>query len=133
MNQAELAYCGLNCAECQRRFAGVRRAMSDLDTAFEKVNMEQMARAIPLMNLNYRGYRKLVSFFSRECPGCRDKGGNPFCGIRRCAAKRNHRTCAECSDGLCGKFKTLFRIHSDGEIQHNTRQLREAVQNAALK
>jgi hypothetical protein len=130
MDQAEFAYCGLNCTECQRRFADIRSRERDLEAAFEKVNIKEMARAIPFMNSHYRGYKKLMSFFRKECPGCRNKGGNPFCGIRRCASKRRYYTCAECSTALCKKFKSLFKIHSDNEIQHNIRQIKESSGNS---
>jgi len=46
MNQEEFAYCGLNCSTCKDRFSNVRSKMSDLETAFEKVNMKEMAKAI---------------------------------------------------------------------------------------
>ena len=65
-----------------------------------------------------------MAFFSEECPGCRNKGGNPFCGIRKCATKRGYFTCAECEE-LCRKFKALFKIHVDDEIQTNIEHIRE--------
>jgi hypothetical protein len=117
MEKEEVAYCGLSCRECKRKFAEIRQKVAELDSLFDKVNMKAMAKAIPFMNAKYTGYKKLVGFFRNECPGCHKKGGNPFCGIRKCTTKKGYATCAECSTGLCKKFSMLFRIHTDNEIQ----------------
>ena len=86
--------------------------------------MEEVSKVIPFMRLNYIGYKRLVKFSKNECPGCRNKGGNPYCGIRKCATKKGFMTCAECDD-LCRKFKTLFKVHTDNEIQDNIQHIRE--------
>jgi hypothetical protein len=124
MNKEDIAYCGLDCALCKSKFADIREKVGALDDAFDKVNIKEVVKVIPFMRFKYRGYKKLTGFFSTECPGCRDKGGNPFCGIRKCAAKRGYFTCAECDD-LCKKFKTLFKIHDDNEIQENIKEIKE--------
>jgi hypothetical protein len=125
MVKEDIAYCGLDCKLCQSKFAEVRDNIKSLEESFEKVNMEEIAKAIPFMKFKYRGYKKLTAFFSEECPGCRNKGGNPFCGIRKCATKREYFTCAECDD-CCSKFNTLFRIHNDNEIQINLEHIKES-------
>jgi len=124
LNREDIAYCGLDCALCQSRFAEVRRCIESLNEAFENVNMEEVSKVIPFMRLNYIGYKRLVKFSEYACPGCRNKGGNPFCRIRKCATKKGYFTCAECDD-LCGKFKTLFKVHTDNEIQENIRHIKE--------
>ena len=124
MTHDDMAYCGLNCETCQRNFADIRQQIARLDDAFEKVNVKAMVKAIPLMTFKYWGYRKLTTFFNNACPGCRNNGGNPFCGIRKCATKKGYFTCAECHD-LCKKFDSLFKIHTDREVQTNIEQLRE--------
>jgi hypothetical protein len=100
--------------------------MRELDAAFETVNMEEMAKAIPFMNSKYRGYRKLSDFFSHECPGCRNNGGNPFCGIRKCAKKKGYSTCVECESDLCNKFKSILKVHRDNELQTNRDLIKQA-------
>ena len=119
MGKEDFSYCGLNCATCKDRFHTVRNKMNDLESAFEKVNIAEMARAIPFMNSKYKGYKKLIAFFKNECPGCRNKGGNPFCGIRKCSKKKGYFTCVECKSDICKKFKSLLKIHKDNEIQNN--------------
>ena len=127
MSHDEFAFCGLNCTTCQTRFADIREKIHNLDQAFDKVNIAAMTKAIPLMHSKYRGYRKMADFFGNECPGCRNGGGNPFCGIRKCAKKKGFQTCAECEKDLCGKFASLLKIHNDNEIQNN----RELIKNSS--
>ncbi|MBU1221268.1 DUF3795 domain-containing protein [Myxococcota bacterium] len=118
MQKDQFAYCGLNCARCRANFADIKDKINALNIAFEKVNMKEIVKAIPFMRFKYSGYKKFTTFFSAECPGCRNGGGNPFCSIRKCAHKKSFFTCAEC-DKLCSKFNTLLKIHDDGEIQTN--------------
>ncbi len=119
MSKEDFSYCGLNCVACKERFANIRNKINDLEAAFEKVNLSAMVKVIPFMNSKYNGYKKLIAFFKNECPGCRSKGGNPFCGIRKCSKKKNYFSCVECSSDICSKFKPLLKIHSDNEIQNN--------------
>jgi hypothetical protein len=132
MYKEDIAYCGLDCELCKSKFKDIREKIRILDEAFEKVNMKEIANAIPFMKFKYRGYRKLTDFFSKECLGCRNKGGNPFCGIRKCATKKGYFTCAECDD-LCKKFKTLFKVHVDNEIQTNIKQIKENGMDSFIK
>ncbi len=122
-SKESMAYCGLNCAECQRRFADIRQKINDLNEAFEQVNVQEMVKMIPFMKGKYRGYKKFTTFFNEECPGCREKGGNPFCGIRKCATRKDYFTCAEC-ESLCKKFDSLYKVHGDNEIQTSIEQIR---------
>lgn len=127
MHKTDFAYCGLNCSTCKERFQIIREKLGELDIAFERVNITEMAKAIPLMHSKYRGYRKMADFFKNECPGCRGGGGNPFCGIRRCAKKKGYATCVECNTDLCGKFKSLLKIHNDNEIQNNRDPIKQMM------
>lgn len=129
MEKSDFSYCGLNCATCKDKFATIRKKMKELDEAFEAVNIKEMAKAIPFMNSKYQDYRKMADFFNHECPGCRNNGGNPFCGIRKCSKKKGFTTCVECSSDICKKFKSLLRVHIDGEIQNN----REVIKQMQIK
>jgi hypothetical protein len=119
MDKNDFSYCGLNCATCKERFAEVRKKAGELDAVFEKVNIAEMARIIPFMNSKFKGYKKLLAFFNHECPGCRKKGGNPFCGIRKCSKRKGYVTCVECGSDICGKYKPILKVHRDNEIQNN--------------
>jgi hypothetical protein len=42
------------------------------------------------------------------CPGCKEGGGPPDCGIRKCAGERNLGDCVKCPDlEPCEKFDWL--------------------------
>jgi len=125
MNKEDIAYCGLNCELCQERFNDIREKAKSLNESLDNVNFDEIAKLIPFMKHSYKGYKKTTGFFMEECPGCRNKGGNPFCGIRKCAAKRGYFSCAEC-DVLCRKFNKLFKVHADNEIQNNIKKIKEA-------
>ena len=127
MDKEHIAYCGLDCEKCKRKFTDIRHKFKELNKAFEKVNIQEMVKVIPFMNSKYRGYKKMSDFFSHECPGCRDGGGNPFCGIRKCSSKRHYSTCAECNTSLCKKFKNLFKVHNDNEIQDSIKQIKDSL------
>jgi hypothetical protein len=120
----EIARCGLDCTACKARLDVIRKSVTQLNEAFAAANVAEVSKEIPFMRFNYRGYKKITEFFSAPCPGCHQKGGNPFCGIRKCAQKRGYETCAEC-DSLCKKFKPLLRIHTDGEVQRNIEAIRK--------
>lgn len=123
MKKDAIAYCGLSCERCQCNFADIRDKAKALVAAMNEVNFSEMARVIPFMNFKYKRFLKVIEFVSHECPGCRQGGGNPFCGIRKCATKKAYFTCAECEQ-LCKRFNKLYRIHSDNEIQNNIEQIK---------
>lgn len=125
MEKSDFSYCGLNCKTCKERFKTIRSRIKELDNAFEVVNIQAMAKAIPFMNSKYHGYRKMADFFNNECPGCRNNGGNPFCGIRKCSKKKGYFTCVECESDLCKKYNSLLKIHKDNEIQNNRELIKQ--------
>ncbi len=120
MEKSDIAYCGLNCSACKSRFAVIKERAVELKIAMDSVNFDEVAKVIPFMKSKYKGFKKTMDFLNNEeCPGCRNNGGNPFCGIRKCASKKNnYYTCAEC-ESLCKKFNMLFKVHIDNEIQEN--------------
>jgi len=121
----DIAYCGLNCKLCREKYKEIREIATLLQEKMDKVNFSEVAKAIPLMKRKYKGYLKSMEFFKGECPGCRNKGGNPFCGIRKCATKNGYFTCAECETKYpCKKFNMLFRVHIDDEIQTSIENIR---------
>ncbi|MCD4829072.1 MAG: DUF3795 domain-containing protein [Candidatus Cloacimonetes bacterium] len=124
MEKESIAYCGLNCALCQRKSADIKDKAHALMAALNGVNFSEVAKVIPFMNSKYKNFLKIVKFLSGECPGCRQGGGNPFCGIRKCAKKKEYFTCAECEQ-LCKRFKMLFRVHIDNEVQDNIARIKQ--------
>lgn len=126
MVKSDIAYCGLNCSACKSKFATIKEKAGELKAAMDSVNFDEVAKVIPFMKFKYKGFQKIMTFLNNEeCPGCRNNGGNPFCGIRKCASKKKgYYTCAEC-ESLCKKFNVLFRVHTDNEIQENIAAIQE--------
>ena len=124
MKKEDIAYCGLNCELCKRQFVEIRRKIKALEDAFEKINIKAIVKEIPSMEQNYKGYKELMNFFSYECPGCRNNGGDQTCEIRKCAVQKGYYTCAECEQ-LCRKLEPLLKIHTDNEITDNLTRIKE--------
>ena len=127
MDKEAIGYCGLNCERCQTRFTDIRDKANALLEAMDAVNFSEMAKVIPFMGFKYNRFMKVIEFVNYKCPGCRQGGGNPFCGTRKCATKRGYSTCAECEQ-LCKRFNVLFKIHTDNEIQDNIERIRKESQ-----
>ena len=124
MKDIMISYCGLDCDKCREKWAEIRKNANSLDEKLKNINFEEIVKTIPFFKLKYNGYLKTIKFFTQECPGCRNNGGNPFCGIRKCAIKKGFTTCAEC-EKICKKFKPLLKIHNDNEIQNTLAKIRK--------
>lgn len=48
-----------------------------------------------------------LSDLSKACPGCRQGGGPPFCGIRKCAEKRGVTVCVDCDEYPCHRIEAI--------------------------
>ena len=48
-----------------------------------------------------------MSETDKSCPGRRQGGGPPFCGIRKCARKRVLVLCIECKEWPCSRIEVL--------------------------
>ncbi len=125
MEDIMISYCGLDCYKCREKWAEISKAANILDEKLKNINFNEIVKMIPFFKLKYNGYLKTIRFFTKkECPGCRNNGGNPFCGIRKCAIKKEFTTCAECEE-ICKKFKPLLKIHTDNEIQNTLAEIRK--------
>jgi hypothetical protein len=125
MVKEDVSHCGLNCKKCKEKFGKIKKLGLELEIAMEEVNFKEVAKVIPMMKSKYKKHKKFMEFFKNDCPGCRKGGGNPFCAIRKCNTKKNYFTCAECGKGLCSRYKMLFKVHIDNEIQDNIKAIRE--------
>jgi hypothetical protein len=45
----------------------------------------------------------------RACPGCRQGGGPPFCGIRKCACQRGVEICTLCKEYPCERVLEIAK------------------------
>lgn len=95
-----VTYCGLYCSLCGERARVPQRAAA-LRESLAKEGWEQWGRE------EYPGFDSFWSFLNglcdpdTACPGCRQGGGPPFCGIRKCAQSRHIDACPMCADYPC--------------------------------
>ncbi len=76
-----MAYCGLNCENCKARFKDIQLKSKALVDALNAASFPEIVKMIPFMGFSYRGFNKILKFLNYDCPGCRNGGGNPFCGV----------------------------------------------------
>lgn len=93
MNE-NLAYCGLDCAECPAYIAMMTNDDELRQTTAEKWNNPDFP----------------VSLEDISCVGCKTEGEEHFkwcdkCSVRACASERNVETCAHCDDYVCDKLE----------------------------
>lgn len=95
-----IAYCGLNCAECQAYLA----TQNDDDVAREKV-AKQWSEA----------YKVPIKTSHINCDGCKTESGRLFgycqmCEVKSCGEEKKVDTCAHCDDYGCDKIQGLFKM-----------------------
>jgi len=103
-----IAYCGLNCVECQ-----IYLATRETDLKKQRQMREQIVIAIK----KYLGEEKRVEDIT-DCDGCKAEGGRLYsncqkCQIRKCAREKGLENCAYCGEYACEKLSEFF--DSEGE------------------
>ena len=109
----DLAYCGLDCAECPAYHAS------------ERLTMEQRAQVAVKWNAEFGGTHTAEDI---DCVGCAHEGRHaPFCesgcDIRNCAVARAVATCAECPDYGCEKLTGFLVNVPDAKANLEARRL----------
>ena len=100
-----IAYCGLYCGLCSARNR-ISKQASDLHKTMKNEGYEFWATEVP----NFNEFWKFLSSSCNPdncCPGCRDGGGPPFCGIRKCAQNRDIEICVDCDEFPCHRIEGL--------------------------
>ncbi len=114
---SQVTYCGLYCGLCSQR-CRIPPQASALQGSMAKEGYEYWAKDIPGFQ-EFWEFLQSLSEQNTACPGCRDGGGPPFCGIRKCALVRGVRLCPECSAYPCRHVKALGEgypmLLADGE------------------
>ena len=135
-----VAYCGLNCADC----FGYRGKMADLardlraelrQSRFDKTADFMSTLSFFKVFEDYQKcYEVLGAMVKLRCKkGCRGGGGNPYCGIRKCAQKKDVAGCWECGEfESCQKLDFLKQAHGDAHLK-NLRTLKKKGMEEFLK
>lgn len=112
-----VTFCGLYCGLCAERGRIAQQALG-LRDSMAKEGYELWGNDLPDFAPFWRFLTRLADP-DKACPGCRQGGGPPFCGIRKCALRRGVRICAECEDypckGLLGLAKGYPTLLADGQ------------------
>ncbi|MCR5024145.1 MAG: DUF3795 domain-containing protein [Lachnospiraceae bacterium] len=99
-----IAYCGLNCENCEARLATINN---------DDTLRQQVAKKWSEMN------KTTITPEMINCVGCRIDGvKTPFCEsyceIRKCAGKRNFETCGSCKEaGSCEKLEMISKYNEE--------------------
>lgn len=98
-----VTYCGLYCGLCSSQNRLPQRAQA-LHQTMKKEGWEFWGGEVP----GFKEFWKFLTGLTRgACPGCRQGGGPPFCGIRKCARKRKVDICVHCRDWPCHRIDML--------------------------
>lgn len=101
----EISYCGLYCGLCASRGRIPDRAEA-LREAMAKEGYEFWGKEIP----GFEGFWEFLNRIcdkEKSCPGCRQGGGPPFCGIRKCARAKDVEICARCDEFPCYRIESI--------------------------
>uniref|UniRef100_A0A7C1SHU0 DUF3795 domain-containing protein n=1 Tax=candidate division WOR-3 bacterium TaxID=2052148 RepID=A0A7C1SHU0_UNCW3 len=99
----QVAYCGLYCNLCSARNRIPKQAKA-LKATMHIEGWDYWGK-------EFAGFKEFWDFLGKlckeACPGCRQGGGPPFCGIRKCAQKRKVDVCVSCPDWPCKRIKGI--------------------------
>ena len=116
-----ITYCGLYCDLCSAR-SRIPKQAEALRDSMKKEGYEYWGHELP-------GFTEFWKFLNEHCdlnnscPGCREGGGPPFCGIRKCAKKRGIEICAFCDDFPCEKVGGIIKGYPT--IIHDAARMKE--------
>ena len=95
-----IAYCGLNCAECGAYLATINN------------DDRQRAEVAEQWSREYHVEMKPADI---NCTGCLSTSGTVFshcqvCEVRLCGLAKNVANCAHCKDFICDKLEKFFQM-----------------------
>jgi hypothetical protein len=102
LNLKMVTYCGLYCGLCTQ-INRIPRMARDLRETMHKEGYDSWAVEMPGFNEFWKFLGDLMEMQSK-C-SCRENTcGPPFCGIRKCAEKKDIDVCVFCEEYPCGKI-----------------------------
>ena len=123
------AYCGLDCAECQRTKGEIARLSKELRGKLEEYEFKKTAGVLANFMKPYANYDKCYELLGEMSgllceKGCRNGGGNPHCPIRTCNKTKGSEGCWACGTfETCDKLNFLKPAHGD-ELLADLKKLR---------
>ena len=102
-----VTYCGLYCNLCSKR-RRIPRQASALRASMANEGYEFWGQELPGFN-EFWGFLTGLCDPDKACPGCRQGGGPPFCGIRKCARQRGVEICAFCEEYPCKRVLEIAK------------------------
>jgi hypothetical protein len=102
-----VTYCGLYCELCAQRGRMPRQAAT-LRATMAKEGYEHWGPELPGFE-DFWGFLSTLCDPEKACPGCRQGGGPPWCGIRKCARERGVESCPFCEERPCERIHELAR------------------------
>lgn len=104
-----ITYCGLYCGLCSNRNRIPQHARKLKETLIRE-GYEHFGPEIPMFREFWQFLNLLEQNDAQEkgC-SCRTNGGPPFCGIRKCAKRKNVQICSECIEYPCHRIHGLAK------------------------
>jgi hypothetical protein len=106
-NMKFVTYCGLYCGLCAAHGRIPEQA---------KALRETMANeGWDKWGVNIPGFKEFWKFLNdrcepdKNCPGCRQGGGPPFCSIRKCATAKKIDLCVQCDEYPCYRIESIAK------------------------
>ena len=126
MPEADIAYCGLYCAECPNHTGKIADLARDLRKELRAVRYDKTAEFLSTISWfkpleKYPdAYEVLGAMVKLRCrKNCRDGGGNPSCKIKRCVQKNDFEGCWECDEfRKCKKLAYLEPAHGKAHLKN---------------
>ncbi len=124
-NKKLVTCCGLYCGDCYGYQGKIASLAGKLDEELDNSNFKKHAdhfSALPFFNefKNYGSFIEVLKTLKRlTCNGCGNRGGSPFCEIRKCCDEKEIAGCWECGEfKSCKKLNFLNVAHSDAHIRN---------------
>ena len=139
MNENEnlIAYCGLYCGDCFNRKGEIADLARDLRKKLREAKFNRASQGLSKYFKEFKNYEQcyevLGAMVKLRCNRvCQDRGGPPFCKIRKCCQKKGINGCWECDEfETCEKLDFLKPIHEDSHIK-NLRKIKKSRPEAFI-
>jgi hypothetical protein len=106
-NLKYVTYCGLYCGLCTARCRIPKQAAALRDTMAND-GYDKWGVNIP----DFKEFWKFLNEHcepDKNCPGCRQGGGPPFCSIRKCATAKKIDLCVYCDEYPCNRIASIAK------------------------